>query len=1704
MPDQTSIHSPNSQSFIAEIRNRVQAGHSFIPMIGSGMSAPSGILMGQTFTNYLAFTMYLVLCDPADQQRAGVGTGHRWNIRTDGWPKYPTEDDVRTVKAWCYQSFAHVCKSYDFEVKSVTEGGNHLVADVIPASGIPARSATSAQMLFAMMCPMVPQVIRSSVLDNTESINKRLLDSVRGDRKNSLFWGDGQEHVTHSSQHFILEVGLRSMHDWRATLNFLSRVHIEDGLVHLVEPDPTVIDSFNLHITRDKQHNLGHKMLSHLSRPMRFRTILTTNFDRLIEEAYSRLKLPLAILPVSINGAFPDARTIQSQDSIVKLHGELLETRADFSLNDEPTDHDKKNFAALFRGDFGRAQGKRAPVHLLVIGFSGSDHRCIQMVKHTLDTNRETTVFWICHNEWDSGQVSRLFREPEYRKRLIVHECRRPDLLLFELYQNITLSLTGGGFAYEFIHRVPPERAPVEPSVVDALLARLPTTANFASDALTLSSGQNDKEHIARLNAREAVAIKLGATIATSVKSCCLAPVLPGDLMRLAVVKGKCSDRSSNRGYMCTFSVASGASHAMQEAFQQLTNSGSQCIWFELQDYADCDALAQDIMQVLSIRLGRFQLEHVSLLPCNLTSTKNYEALQEDLRQHFTSVTNYFNLVADNWVFFIYGRNVPGGCSGWHNTPWESKEDYAQLNCLLSALTDAGFKVVYAPLNEHRIERDARKSDIVSKVIRETHHALCGWPKDEPSYKQFDPAPDSPFPLTHRKFFAKGGFDKEFANGASLHPEAPENLYAYEDLINSVIKIWLIDPPQRNLRRITWPQESNAYPAYREYVRKVKQRRIRFLYAVTLFRQSRHTNAFFNEAIVSCPYKFNMSGIDNDWFREQEVQGWIDELKALRVFYHKPGGYSWIHRDVRLGLQTVLESLPAHLIDREPDFKFFLETRAKSHLNIADWYLRAFMTTGNSTPALEAMYHFYQSARYSCVARASKLTDPGEIIKYRRSIFQAAISQLIKTAMIAGRWVVFWNAGPATPKMFQRHSLDEVKKQLLNAARLLEDVSSTDDTMEHPKIVEAASKINQLSTESTPEGTESQDRTEPQDLTITSLIDEFHHRCLVLGQMIVSEGGEDTTRKWLRYSLSGKQKVLPSVLPPTPEEIEYDMTSRLVGASTPGPRKKGWRKSLSAWSEKSPFSVKGLFSALDSVEVAAGLHRSESKATTAASKKTSLADAIEKLHRDTARWRIEQIAPNEDYDRNLKELVQFLGELAYLYVKRAKVEFHGTGVHKRVRWVQVCVICARAIEICRSLPPDDGRLHDELMLLCKLHTLYGLALANLDRFWESNRHLSYASAILSKSPGEFEDAELAVIRLRRAEAYLTMATRFKEIASATHDTIEELLKPEPATTDGKAAETNRTTSKTSDNKQTSVDDTLWKKMEQFSIVQWNEYGQQFQPDQHIMHPLAFDLLRDLRLHGGDGENASEVDVAVPRLRTFQSKVEQMHVAALDDATASLDSVERLLAGRSHSSLWWGRYIVLRLRTYGDRWEKSSYTPLTFRRRISHQSEIISLLRRGMLNSPGNVYRLARLADYFLAAWDRIALPQTGPADSARSTGVAPRIEGDAALLLRDLLQQSIRQLQRSIMEGKNTGKAKEAAELEIARMAEFLLAKQKQSSTAEGGPPGEGYPESEHLVFRYFVEIAGKCMNKLAEPIDIGVEWDKAAEQIALESAHSK
>lgn len=1685
----------SSRQMIQQIKSQLLRGFGFIPLLGSGLSAPSGILMGQDFTEYLAFTMKRVLSENKDPER------HRWSIRKDGWPRFPTGKEVDEVRSWLKEAFITVCERNHFEVR-YHDGLVHGVHSTMQQGS----DTASSELATALRRPPVPQLIRHASLTELDRLSRELTGRIT-DRE-ELIPFSGPKGFSTTSEEYIFEAGIRSLWDWRATLEFLAKVDVDDrGHLILRQRDPSIIDGFNNHITRDRQCSLGHKMLAHLAGPMRFRVLLTTNFDTLTEEAFKRVHIPLTVIPVSSRGELPKPDAVRSQDTLVKLHGDRIETRADFTLDQHPSNEDLQAFAEYFTGTQSQHQ-RQIPCHLFVVGFSASDLRIIQMIKHLLDVCPDTHVNWICFSQGDVDRVNNVFFEQDYRLRITVHETTRPDLFMYELYQGIRLCLPGGGFAYEFSHKVPPQRPQLNsPHRRSTLLDRLEKELQKGEgDVVTLARSlcveDGNPELSARDHCREAVAKYLSNYIVDSlVNDKC--PELPEGLSKHAALdryvvpadrfpaKKRPDPPGKSLENVLVTRMAAGVANSMDKAFQDLRrNHHRDCVWLELQDYSGVAGLAQEMFRVIALRLGLFQLEHVALFPFDgLTQEyKDYQfrmksdsnASDDDdqatsettvpieeqqqpgqmswldfradylkrVADHLNSLVAYFNIAPGKWVFFLYGRNGPGAASGWENDAWKA-DQYKDFLVLLEVLDQLSFQVVYAPMTSSRRSAEEAKMEHVEKegLHGQLARALLGIPdEDEKEWKKSSGLASRLKSLGMERTRQQ---QKEIRTVVARFEKADDSTDSRSPISDDAVDSTVDPPPDGNrvIPQRTFDRRVSIYDSLLERALRMwlqptgdyvadgadwVKRRLSFLYGVTLFRQSRHTSAFFSDGVYSCPRRFNTDSDDNDIRRARHVSLWINELCEARIFFHKPGGYCWKYRDIRLGIQKLLQSLPLYRSAEDRDYNFLLESRSRTHYWIGDWYQKAFHSTGHYIPIIESLYHRYQCIRYASFAKPSKLTytrrgDEEMLGTYQALLVRSSLVEIIKTLQMGRRLLKFWLSGinghdmfndrtgckvfeqgtkEAISRMPKEHrdkltsllvdasgEMDSIQRSLKGEggafpgkARLVPPSSVSSRPVKYPNL---SFDIEKISKRSPQLGSSIADWKKPFDKAlrdnglgefvqlIEDFIAEFCYctRVRQLGEVVQSLAQQSDTSsaalnspeiepppetpsidvvpelkvatKWLNELVApptsdkeddaGTQiHTLPAAVADIAKTLQVALTAVLTNITSNSQPQDATDSQESAPEQTESQHKELLDAAFDHIQVFCEAHREYSRRKLDATlKKWKSTWIMELANSDGSPLKSDNDSQPGQF---LLKVVDLLSEYAYLHLQRAKLVYHARPDQQapndntleshtedpKAYWVAVAAICFNGLDFCKHLRP--AYWGNEIRYKCKFQAIYSIALANLSRFYEAHRHLNEAEAMLSKAANSFDTAELAVLRLRRAEVYLTNAIFTKRDI----DRITELQQQ-------------RHIDKTGDRNGDSAEP-------------WHEQLESPSTDEQGLTTDTKTLLEAF-----DGPKAT--------LSDFLQHTKRRQAATLDDAWAALEAAEKLLAGTSHSVLWWGRLFTLKLRVFGAECKDPVATPLSKRQKKDLKATIRELLEKGVRSNPQNAYRRLRLIDYFAKAWD---------------------------------------------------------------------------------------------------------------------------------------
>ncbi len=646
-----------------------------------------------------------------------------------------------------------------------------------------------------------------------------------------------------------------STHDWRSMLQCLSRIRRvgegKDAGITLGPVDHSVTDSFSIHITRGRTPNLGHKMMAHLSRPMRIRLLLTTNFDTLLEDAFLDVHCPLAVFDVHKSSGLPNAHLVHAQPSIVKLHGGRYGTRADFSLDDEPTDNDKKAFVEYLSG----------PAHLLVTGCSATDIRIISLIAHALKNREQTQIFWICHSEDGKNRIGRLFRDAGVNEDKIIFTVASAEMLLLNLYQELTHSLPPGGTDLIPNGQIAPNPYNLSKpgmALKDRLMNAFPSDPDisppFVSDEAAWEAD------------------------------------FSSSLSKYHKYMPELTGKDSHPGKVYVIQAASGASSALASLFNS-KNRERYCVWLELDDFFSVKDLVESLAKCMGKCWGLNDSEVISLpLSSEMKVSELKDYLEPVARSPFDR----------KWLVAFYSRGGAGNDAKWKSESWEQKE-YGEFWRLLEALSFLGVDVVYLPFDEAH-EKSFKKK-------------LAGRSGNGVPIPEVDP------------YIKDNG---QYISGRRLINAS------YDDMLNKV-KAWI----------------NSKKGAERE-------KRLRFLYVMSLFRQSRHPSALCSWAAQKPPFPFGEK--DNDDSRAETRDAWLRDLENMNLIRIKPDGYAWMHWDVREGLKKYL--LKKHGTVLTP-------LRAECHQGIADWYLKAFRATNDLNAFYESLYH-----RWQCIQAAGEAGFP--------------------------------------------------------------------------------------------------------------------------------------------------------------------------------------------------------------------------------------------------------------------------------------------------------------------------------------------------------------------------------------------------------------------------------------------------------------------------------------------------------------------------------------------------------------------------------------------------------------------------------------------------------------------------------------------------------------------------------------------------------
>ncbi|MBN2023333.1 MAG: SIR2 family protein [Pirellulales bacterium] len=830
--DRVSSDWKRVEDFLDAIKGELAKGWGFMPMLGSGISVPSGIPTADKFARYFLFCLKEALNKNADP--------HSWD-----WPPFAVvkrpiagDGDLTRLKQKCQGVISHL-NNGDSKSPAAKEG--------------------------------------IDVLKKLEAEIDQPVDADNG------------------------------LSDWRLGMEGLSRLFNSGSMVG--HRDERVIDSFFAHlISSARRPSFGHVMLAHLADTLRIRTILTTNFDTLAEDAFLGQGMPLAPFDVHRSAGLPDPRLVLRRPAIVKLHGGRFGLRADKTLFDDPELREKETFLEYF-GSFPKTapdDKPRARKHLLVLGASCGEKRTMGFLRFSLESFKEVHVFWVCFGPNEEKKVTSEFKEVKnLGGRLHVVVCPDIGLLLFQLYQRLHNSLPPAGADYPAFCRVPADPYP-------------PNTGR-----------DNDAAKKLTRKLEKRVAAKLDAPSSNA--------------SRVIVVDGK-----------------NGVSSICSAAWDRLARR-YHCVWLELDDFLG----PGDLFVAVLAEIAR----NVSVSP---PGPFHPEITPEQWRGRLAELVGGSHR---KLVVFLNGRDGPGQSAGWESPEIPGVAEGHEPSSRWSASQIATFWSFLATLKKENAEWLADVVVVVMARSVDGEGALRIPARMKMANKD-------------RIGFRKLPFDDTAT-------------------IQSNVCEWLdtSDPCESEAAR--WDRGERV--AARE----------RFLYGFTLFRHSRHWAALCSWGLIKAPNRLSQ-GKDNDETRAEDGTRWISELRERRALRDKPGGFSWMHRNVRDGLRKRLE-------EREPRLKGL---RAECHQGIADWYVKLFRSSNDPLAALESLYH-----RLCCIEFADRSTT-GDECGDPEHIKETAFIEAITTLKLAKERIVSCGYFTASCNLVRQIAQAIARVKLRRAAEL--------------------------------------------------------------------------------------------------------------------------------------------------------------------------------------------------------------------------------------------------------------------------------------------------------------------------------------------------------------------------------------------------------------------------------------------------------------------------------------------------------------------------------------------------------------------------------------------------------------------------------------------------------------------------------------------
>ncbi|HEX3126861.1 MAG TPA: SIR2 family protein [Thermoanaerobaculia bacterium] len=219
-------------------------------------------------------------------------------------------------------------------------------------------------------------------------------------------------------------------------------------LAYLTSSNPDYVDTLFQSLVKGRQPGTTHRFLAFLTPILNLRLFLTINFDHLLERALRLEGLQPTVYEVSRESPLPHPTLVQTELSVVKLHGGTFGLRVGEELEQPLDENSRRRLEHYLKPD------TASDVALLVMGIGGRDRRIrdlVELVAKRRSSPDSISVYWMHFEPECPELIWKLAKrlEPEGGVSPICPvRTYSPSAFLQELYYRATSSYPPSIHAY--------------------------------------------------------------------------------------------------------------------------------------------------------------------------------------------------------------------------------------------------------------------------------------------------------------------------------------------------------------------------------------------------------------------------------------------------------------------------------------------------------------------------------------------------------------------------------------------------------------------------------------------------------------------------------------------------------------------------------------------------------------------------------------------------------------------------------------------------------------------------------------------------------------------------------------------------------------------------------------------------------------------------------------------------------------------------------------------------------------------------------------------------------------------------------------------------------------------------------------------------------------------------------------------------------